>query len=323
MSTTISSILSRSNVHISGGGKTAIVLIHGMGCSQSLWQPLLPAFEAQYRVVRLDLVGCGESRAADYSRERHGTLAGHATDLIAVLEALKLTGVVFVGHSVGAMIGVMAAVRAPHLFAKMVLLAPSPRFLNGHDYTGGYERTDLEELLATLEADPVGWSQSFAPVVVGETNRPDLVMAFSNSFVNTNAAVMSHFARVVFFADCRDQLPLLGTPTLIVQSARDVMAPLGVGYYLHEQLPDSQIAVVDTAGHCPHLTAPEQTLAAIGRFLGRELKGPGGRLPCTGPAEPTAPTERLPGNGALVGLWPLLPLAAYHPAANARLTAAG
>lgn len=269
-------VLSRNNVHVSGRGQQVLLLLHGMGCTQSIWQPLLPAFEAHYRVVRLDLVGAGNSRLSDYSRKRHGSLAGHATDVLAVLRALDLREVVLVGHSIGAMIGVLAAVREPARFARLVLLAPSPRFLNGHNYTGGFEAADVEELLLSLENDQGEWAQAFAPLLVGETNRPDLIMAISGSFARTNPGVLRHLARVAFLNDSRPALPLLHTPALIVQPARDVLVPQGVGYYLHEQLPDSQLAIIDTSGHFPHLTAPEATLAAMSRFLETPLALPAG-----------------------------------------------
>ncbi|WP_422388742.1 alpha/beta fold hydrolase [Hymenobacter cyanobacteriorum] len=269
-------VLSRSNVHVSGRGRQALVLLHGLGCTQAVWQPLLPAFEAHYRVVRLDLVGTGGSRLGEYSRERHGSLAGHATDLLDVLRTLDLSGAVFVGHSIGAMIGVLAAVREPARFANLVLLAPSPRFLNGRDYAGGFEPGDVEELLASLENNQDEWAQAFAPVAIGDASRPDLIMGLTSSFASTNPGVLRHLARVAFFNDSRLALPLLSTPALIVQPARDMMVPLGVGYYLHEQLPDSQLVIINTSGHFPHLTAPEATLAAIGRFLGCPLALPAG-----------------------------------------------
>jgi sigma-B regulation protein RsbQ len=274
----MNTVLSRSNVHVSGRGQQAVVLLHGLGCNQTVWQPLLPAFEPHYRVVRLDLVGTGGSQLGEYSRERHGSLAGHATDLLDVLQALELTKVVFIGHSIGAMIGVLAAVREPARFASLVLLSPSPRFLNGRDYAGGFEHADVEELLASLESDHDEWAQAFAPVAVGDPNRPDLIMALSNSFASTNPGVLRHLARVAFFNDSRLVLPLLNTPALIVQPARDVMVPLGVGYYLNEQLPDSQLVIIDTSGHFPHLTAPEATLAAIGKFLSCPLALPAGTM---------------------------------------------
>ena len=276
MNNASSFILSRSNVHVSGRGQQALVLLHGMGCTQTVWQSLLPVFEAHYRVVRLDLVGAGGSEVGEYSRERHGTLAGHAADVLDVLRTLDLTNVVFIGHSIGAMIGVLAAVREPARFANLVLLAPSPRFINSRGYAGGFEQADVEELLANLENNPDEWAQAFAPLAMGDTTRPDLIMALSSSFASTNPGVLRHLARVAFFNDSRPALPLLSTPTLIVQPARDVLVPLGVGYYLHEQLPDSQLVIIDTSGHFPHLTAPEATLAAIGKFLGCPLALPAG-----------------------------------------------
>ena len=286
-----SSILSRSNVQVSGRGQQALVLLHGLGCNQTVWQPLLPAFEPHYRVVRLDLVGTGGSALGEYSRERHGSLAGHAADLLDVLHALDLTGVIFIGHSIGAMIGVLAAVREPARFANLVLLAPSPRFLNGRDYSGGFEAADVEELLTSLESNQNEWAQAFAPIAVGDATRPDLIMALSSSFASTNPEVLRHLARVAFFNDSRLALPLLSTRALVVQPARDVMVPLGVGYYLHEQLPDSQLVIIDTSGHYPHLTAPEATLAAIGKFLGCPLTLPAGTVVSW--SAPSCTTNRL------------------------------
>ena len=260
-------VLSRSNVHQSGEGAQTIVLLHCLGGNQGMWWPLLPALEKRYRVVLLDLVGCGASDASAYSTERHHTLAGHAADLLDVLRALNLHNVLFMGHSIGAIIGVLAAIEDPARFASLIMISPSPRFLNGHDYQGGYERADIEALLGAMETDYLGWTKNFAPTIVGGTNRPDLLLTFTNSFARTNPSIARHFARVSFMADVRDDLSRLTTPTLILQSARDVMAPLAVGYYLNDNLIDSCIALIDTSGHCPHLTAPAQTMAAIDKFL--------------------------------------------------------
>lgn len=248
-----------------------MVLLHCLGGNQGMWQPLLPALEKRYRVVVLDLVGCGDSDAAAYSTERHSTLAGHAADLLDVLRALGLHNVLFMGHSVGGIIGVLAAIEEPGRFASLVMISPSPRFINGHDYQGGYERADIEALLGAMETDYQGWTRAFAPIVVGGTTRPELLLTFTNSFARTNPTIVRHFARVAFMADVREDLSRLTIPTLIVQSARDVMAPLAVGYYLNENLIDSCIALIDTSGHCPHLTAPAQTMAAIDKFLGYQF----------------------------------------------------
>ena len=248
-----------------GPGAPAIVFSHGLGASQRDWRLLAPAFEPRYRVVRFDLVGAGESDPTAYDYARHGSLNGHADDLLDLLRELRLNDVVFVGHSVSSMIGVLAAIKEPARFARLVLLAPSPRFINDRDYCGGFEQADVDELLATMENNYHGWAGGLAATLLPDQH--DLVAELTNSFVNTNPELARHFARVTFLCDHRLDLPLLATPTLILQGARDAVAPLAVGRYLHEQLPDSQLRIIDTAGHCAHLTAPRATLAAIAAFL--------------------------------------------------------
>lgn len=273
MNNTTSSILKRSNVAISGAsgpGTQAIVFLHGLGGDQSAWRLVAPAFEEQYQVVLLDLIGAGNSDQSAYSRTAHGTLNGHATDLLNVMSELALHDAVFVGHSVSAMIGVLAAVREPERFAKMVLVSPSPRFINEKGYAGGFEQQDINELLAAMDGDYNGWSQAFAPVMMGQGEPLELVMELTNSFVRTNPEIARHFARVTFFSDSRAELPFLTIPTLIVQSAHDVLAPLAVGHYINEQLADSRMVVVETGGHCPHLSAPQETLSAMDKFLHHE-----------------------------------------------------
>ena len=274
MSFSATAILERSNVIVSGasGPNTpAMVFLRGLGADQASWRLLVPHFETSYQVVQLDLVGAGGSNLAEYSRERHGQLAGHADDLLDVLRTLALYDVVFVGHSVGAMIGVIAAVREPQRFQKMVLISPSPRFINEQGYAGGFEQKDINELLAAMDADYHGWSRGISPVMMGADESPELVMELTNSFVRTNPEIARHFARVTFLSDTRAELGFLTTPTLVVQSAHDVIAPLAVGHYINEQLADSRITVIETGGHCPHLSAPQQTLAAIDTFLQQDL----------------------------------------------------
>lgn len=273
MDTLDTSILQRSNVTVSGrrgAGTPTMVFLHGLGGDQSMWRFIAPTFEDRYQVVLLDLIGSGKSDPSAYNRASHGTLDGHASDLLGVLRALALHDVVFVGHSVGAMIGVLAAVREPQRFGKMVLISPSPRFINEQGYAGGFEQQDINELLAAMENDYNGWSQGFAPVMMGADDRPELVLELTNSFVRTNPEIAKHFARVTLFSDTRAELSFLAVPTLVVQSVRDVIAPLAVGHYINEQLADSRIVVVDTGGHCPHLTGPQQTLSAMDNFLHRE-----------------------------------------------------
>ena len=274
MNTSSTSILERSNVTISGvSGPTAkaIVFLHGLGGDQSDWRLVAPAFEDAYQVVVLDLVGAGKSdRSAYHPATTHATLNGHASDLLDVLSALALHDITFVGHSVAAMIGVIAAVREPQRFAKMVLVSPSPRFINEKGYAGGFEQEDINELLAAMEADYNGWAQGFSPIMMGQSENAELVMELTNSFVRTNPEIAKHFARVTFFSDTRAELGFLTIPTLIVQSAHDVIAPLAVGHYINEQLADSRMVVVETGGHCPHLSAPQKTLSALDNFLHHE-----------------------------------------------------
>jgi sigma-B regulation protein RsbQ len=270
MHLTSTPILERSNVTISGAsgpGRQTVVLLHGLGGDQTMWRLLAPAFEDRYQVVLLDLIGAGKSDLSAYSEATHSTLDGHATDLLGVLSALALHDTIFVGHSVSAMIGVLAAVREPERFAKMVLISPSPRFINEVDYAGGFEQKDINELLAAMEGDYLGWSHGFAPVMMGQRESPELVMELTNSFVRTNPEIAKHFARVTFFSDTRAELDFLAIPTLIIQSAHDVIAPLAVGHYINEQLADSRMVVIETGGHCPHLSAPQETLSAMDKFL--------------------------------------------------------
>jgi sigma-B regulation protein RsbQ len=268
MDSTSTSVLLRSHVNVSGvlDSAAAIVFLHGLGADQRCWHLLAPAFEDRYRVVLLDLVGAGKSDTEAYEYVRYGSLGAHADDLLGVLHALDLHEVVFIGHSVGAMIGLLAAIKEPKRFGRLVLLAPSPRFVNAEGYLGGFEQKDIQELLAAMEANYYGWSEAIAPVMMG-TEHPELIMELTNSFFHTQPAIAQHFARVTFFSDHRADLPFLTTPALIIQCAHDVLAPVAVGTYLHENLADSQLVVLDTPGHCAHLTAPRETLHEINQFL--------------------------------------------------------
>ncbi|AWM34513.1 alpha/beta hydrolase [Hymenobacter nivis] len=235
-----------------------MVFSHGLGCSRSTWRLLAPAFEKHYQVVHFDLVGSGQSGPTAYDYARHGSLNGHADDLLDVLREPHLHDVVFVGHSAGSMIGVLATIKEPARFARLVLLAPSPRFINDNDYYGGFERADIDGLLATMENNYHDWAGALAATVLPDQHT--LVAELTNSFLFTNPALARHFARVTFLCDHRRDLPLLAIPALILQGARDVVAPLAVGRYLHELLPDSQLRIIDTSGHFPQLTAPAKSL---------------------------------------------------------------
>lgn len=245
-----------------------MVFVHGFGCDQRMWRLVAPAFEARYRVVLLDLTGAGCSDLAAYDARRYSSLAAHAEDVLAVVRALDLSEVILVGHSVSAMIGVLTAIAEPARFARLVLVAPSPRYLNDENYTGGFQPSDIEELLAAMDENYLGWSGAIAPVIMGPTAPAALTAELATSFCRTDPTIARHFARVTFLSDNRADLPRLPTTALVLQCANDALAPLAVGSYVHEHLPDSRLVVLDTSGHCPHLSAPHLTIAAITHFLG-------------------------------------------------------
>ena len=260
-------VLTRNNVTVTGKGTQAMVLVHGFGCDQRMWRLVVPAFEDRYRVVLLDLVGAGQSDLDAYNPARYASLEAHAEDVLEVLAALNLYDVVLVGHSVSATISLLAAIRAPERVGRLVLVAPSPRFLNDVGYTGGFERADIEELLDTMDNNYLGWAAALTPVIMGQPGESELTGELHQSFCRTNPTIARHFARVTFLADNRADLPRVHTPSLIIQSAQDALAPVAVGNYLHQQLADSQLVVLPTTGHCPHLSEPQATIATMEAFL--------------------------------------------------------
>lgn len=261
------SVFSKNNIKITGNGKKALLFAHGYGCDQSVWRFITPAFEDEYQVVLFDHVGAGQSDLSAYSRTRYGSLQGYADDVLDICRTLSLKECILVGHSVSAMIGVLAAIKEPARFEKLVLLAPSPCFINDGDYIGGFTRKDIEELLDTLDSNHLGWSSTMAPMIMGNLDRPELAAELTNSFCRTDPDIAKHFARVTFLSDTRAALPKLKTRSQILQCSQDAIAPVEVGKYLHRTLADSQLVVMRATGHCPHLSAPEETIAAMKGFL--------------------------------------------------------
>jgi sigma-B regulation protein RsbQ len=244
-----------------------MLFAHGFGCDQNMWRFVAPEFEDDNRVVLFDHVGAGGSDLAAYDRERYGSLDGYAQDVLEICDALDLTGVTFVGHSVSAMIGVLAARREPDRFARLVLVGPSPRYIDEGNYVGGFGREDIEELLESLDSNFLGWSSAMAPVIMGNPGRPELGEELTNSFCRTDPDIAGHFARVTFLSDNRADLAGVRIPTLILQCSDDAIAPQAVGAYVHEQIAGSELVLLDAVGHCPNLSAPEETVAAIKEFL--------------------------------------------------------
>ena len=261
-------VLERNAVRVSGvAGGRPIVFAHGFGCDQGMWRFVAPDFEVDHRVVLFDQVGSGNSDLSAYDPEKYGSLRGYASDLVEICHELELSDVVFVGHSVSSMIGVLALQEAPELFGALVMVGPSPRYVNDGDYTGGFSRSDIAGLLDSLESNHLGWSAQMAPVIMGNADRPELGEELTNSFCRTDPDIASRFARVTFLSDNRADLAAVTVPTLVLQCTDDVIAPEAVGRYVHEAIPGSVFTKLDATGHCPNLSAPEETTAAIRAFL--------------------------------------------------------
>jgi sigma-B regulation protein RsbQ len=244
-----------------------MMFAHGYGCDQNMWRSVAPAFLDTHRVVLFDHVGAGRSDLSAYDDERYSTLDGYAGDILEIIDELDLRDVVFVGHSVSAMMGVLAANREPGRFAKLVLVGPSPRYINDGDYVGGFDPSDIEAMLESLDSNYLGWSSAMAPVIMGNPERPELGQELTNSFCATDPAIARKFAHVTFMSDNRDDLGKVGVPTLIMQCADDVIAPAVVGDYVHRHVPGSTLVAMNATGHCPNLSAPAETIAAIRAFL--------------------------------------------------------
>ena len=262
-------VLRRNNVKVTGDGSRPIVFAHGFGCDYNAWAAIAPDFERDHRVVLFDHVGAGGSDLSAYDSEKYSTFEGYVDDTLEVMEALRLKDAVFVGHSAAATIGMLAAIRSPDRFSSLVMVAPSPSFIDDGDYVGGFSREDIEGLIEVLDSNFLGWSRSMAPAIMGNPDRPDLGDTLTGSFCRTDPDIAREFARVVFLADHRSDVPNCATPTLVLQTQADLIAPVEVGHYMHRHLPRSQLVLMQATGHCPHMSAPEETTAAIRGFLER------------------------------------------------------
>ena len=260
-------IRERNNVSVSGEGESTVVFAHGFGCDQSMWRLLTPGFEDRFRMVLFDSVGSGMSDLGAYDRAKYGSLHGYADDLNEIIDQFAQGPVVFVGHSVSAMVGMLADLAAPGRFAAHIMVSPSPCYIDDGDYVGGFTRADIDSLLQTLESNYLGWSSAMAPAIMGTPGQPELGVELTNSFCRTDPDIAKHFARVTFMSDHRAELPKLHTPTLILQCTDDLIAPQAVGEYMHRTLPNATLRLIENSGHCPHLSAPGASADAIDDFL--------------------------------------------------------
>jgi sigma-B regulation protein RsbQ len=257
-------VAERNNVSISGvRGAVPMLFAHGFGCDQNVWRFITPAFEDDHEIVLFDAVGAGASDLAAFDADRYASLDGYADDMLEICDELGLRDVVFVGHSVAAMVGVLAAIRRPQLFGLLVLVAPSPRYLDDDGYDGGFERSDIDGMLESLASNYLGWSASIAPAIIGNPERPELGAELTSSFCRTDPEIAAHFARVTFLSDNRADLEKVATPTLVLQCSDDVLAPSTVGDFVHGQIAGSTLIRLDATGHCPNLSAPDEVITAI------------------------------------------------------------
>jgi sigma-B regulation protein RsbQ len=258
----------RNKVKVIGEGGQTIVLAHGFGCDQSMWQFITPAFEQKYRLVLFDYVGSGNSDLSAYSTERYGNFRGYVQDLLDVIELLQLTDIIFIGHSVSSMIGMLASIERPNLFAKMVMIGPSPRYLNDDDgYIGGFEKSDITELLEMMEMNFSGWASFMAPLAMKNPEQPQLSQDLERSFISADPVITREFAEVTFLSDHRQSLADATVPTLILQCSDDSIVPIQVGEYLHKHLKNSEFRLLKAKGHYPHISHPEETATLINEYL--------------------------------------------------------
>ena len=261
-------VAARNNVTVSGRADgPAMVFAHGFGCDQNMWRYVTPAFADTHRIVLFDHVGAGRSDLGAYDPARYCALDGYAADVLDVCREFANGPAIFVGHSVSAMIGALAAIEEPDRFAKLVFVCPSPRYIDDGDYVGGFGPADIDELLDSLDSNFLGWSSAMAPVIMGNPDRPELGEELTNSFCRTDPTIARQFAEVTFRSDNRDDLSRIATPTLVLQCSDDAIAPTAVGEYVHRNVAGSAYVLMRATGHCPNLSAPEETVAAIKDFL--------------------------------------------------------
>ncbi|WP_458463195.1 alpha/beta fold hydrolase [Paenibacillus sp.] len=261
-------VLVRNNVKVLGSGSQTIVFAHGFGCDQDMWRYIVPSFMENYRVVLFDYVGSGESQINYYDAGKYSNLQGYAQDVLEIMEALELRDTIFVGHSVSSMIGMLASIQDAKYFKQIVMLGPSPRYVNDlPNYYGGFDQNDIDELLEMMQMNFIGWASYLAPIVMNNPERKDLAEELEKSFCSRDPHIARQFAEVTFLSDCRIDLEQATVPTLILQCSEDSIAPVEVGDYLHAHLKNSRLQQMTAKGHYPHLSQPEETIRMIKDYL--------------------------------------------------------
>ncbi|MFK2825928.1 alpha/beta hydrolase [Bacillus sp. B190/17] len=272
-------ILSRNNVNITGKGTQAMIFAPGFGCDQNMWRLTAPAFEKDYRIILFDYVGSGKSDYEAYIPDKYSNLHGYSRDLLDICAALDLKDAVFVGHSVGSTIGMLASIQEPKHFERLIMIGPSPCYLNDPpEYHGGFEKEDLAGLIDMMEMNYIGWANYLAQMIMRNPDRPELSKELEESFCSTNPLIARQFATATFFSDNREDLPKVTIPSLILQCAEDAIAPVEVGEYIHKRLQHSTLRFMQATGHCPHLSHPDETIRLIKEYLSSPMNQEDGRI---------------------------------------------
>ncbi|MDC6351308.1 alpha/beta hydrolase [Zeaxanthinibacter sp. PT1] len=264
-------VLKRNNVKVLGEGKQVMMFAHGFGCDQTMWRHVIPAYINDYKIVLFDYVGCGESDLTQYHEERYSSLHGYALDILDICETLDLRDIILIGHSVSSMIGMLASIKRPEYFRSLILVCPSPCYINKPGYHGGFEEKDLEGLMEVMNNNYVGWASFLAPVVMKNNEQPGLTEELERSFCSMDKEITQNFASITFFSDNRDDLKKVRVPCLVLQCSEDDIAPEDVGQYVNDQLEHSVIYYMKATGHCPHMSHPTETIECISRYLETEL----------------------------------------------------
>jgi len=260
-------ITARNNVRIFGKGTQPMMFAHGFGCDQNMWRFITPAFEDDYKIILFDYVGAGKSDLSAYNAERYASLQGYAQDILDICSELNLSDIIFIGHSVSSMTGLLATIEKPGYFQKLIMVSPSPCYINDENYIGGFERSDITSLLETMEKNYIGWANFLAPNIMGNKERPYLGEELTESFCTIDPVIAKQFAEATFFSDNRADLKKSNIPSLILQCSEDIIAPLAVGEYLSQYLPNSTLSVMKATGHCPHMSAPEETITLMKEYF--------------------------------------------------------
>lgn len=260
-------LIKKHHINIVGKGKEVLFFVHGFGCNQQMWRLVTPSFTEKYKIILIDLIGCGESDENAYTSSKYSTLQGYADDILEICKCLCLTDVILIGHSVSAMICTLAANKAPIFFKSIIMVAPSPRYINDEDYVGGFETQDVNDLIAVIENNYLGWATIFPNTLLNNADAPEIKNELANIFCRNNPKISLEFAKTTFFSDNREDVKKLSIPCLLLQSSQDIIAPITVGKYLHENIKYSTLLNLHTLGHCPQLTVPNLTIDAIKSFL--------------------------------------------------------